>query len=641
MGLTKDLAERSFSQRLKFVKILFFLAVAAILGRSLYLQVYLKDDLERRAARQYRQAKDIQLQRGTISDASGSLLAVSIPMQSLFVVPPEVTEPVELARNLSPLLGTGAEALYRKVSEPGPFAWLKRQVHPLLAEMVTELDLAGVHSMPEYQRFYPLQNHAAQLLGFVGIDSKGLEGLEYRYNQHLMDGSDRQETWASVVTGSPVDRLTGGDIGLTLDSRLQYYVEDELNKGLKALEGIGGVAILMETKTGRILAMANQPDFDPNKFEKFDRSTYFNRAIGVAYEPGSTFKVVTLSTALQNKVVGAEDFFYCEEGSYQIQDRVIHDVGEYGWLSLEKIIQKSSNICAAKIGLLLPKDTFYQSIRSFGFGQTTRLGLPAESAGKVYEPQDWTPVKVATMSYGHAISVTPVQMAAAINAIANDGVYVEPRIVDWMKTSGGQPLELPEQDRHRLLDPEVAKLMTRYMVSVTEPEGTGRLAAIRGLNIAAKSGTSRKFDREKGEYSAQKHISSFIGFFPAERPWVTLYVMIDEPKGTYLGGRSAAPVFRKITERIRDLDPSGQAPFESEATALSRAQAQRLDKTAVLGKDKDLRRIKHLLLGKSLREALFLAGREGIVARAEGFGLVRDLRADRNHPGGYLLILGP
>lgn len=641
MGLTKGLTERSFSQRLKLLKIFFFLGLAAILGRSLYLQVYLKDDLERRATRQYRQSKDIQLQRGTIADASGSLLAVSIPMQSLFVVPPEVTEPVEVARQLAPILGTGAEALYRKVSEPVPFAWIKRHVHPMLAEMVMELDLDGVHAMPEYQRFYPLQNHASQLLGFAGLDSKGLEGLEYRYNEHLMDGSDRQETLASLISGSPVERLTGGDITLTLDSRLQHYVEAELAKGVKAMKAKSGVAILMEVKTGRILALANQPDFDPNRFEKFDRSTYFNRAVGVAYEPGSTFKVITLATALQNHVVGPEDFFFCEEGEYQIQDRVIHDVGKYGWLSLEKILQKSSNICAAKIGLLLPKETFHRSITSFGFGHPTRLNLPAEAGGKVYDPEDWTPIKTATMSYGHAISVTPVQMTAAINAIANEGEYVEPKIIERMKSSSGKELELPEQDRHQVVDAEVARLMARYMLSVTEAEGTGRLAAPKGLSVAAKTGTTRIFNAQTGEYSSENHIFSIIGFFPAERPWVTLYVMIDDPQGTYLGGRSAATTFREIARRIQDLDPQGQMAFESPPRRFERAQGQRLDKTAVLGKDKDLRRIKHLLVGKSLREALFLAGREGISVRAKGWGKVRSLRADTTKPGGYLLLLEP
>jgi len=640
MGLSENLVNQSFAQRLKLVRWLFILAIVGILARALYLQVYLKENLEKRASRQYQQSREIQLQRGTIIDANGALLAVSLPLHSLFAVPPEVTSPVEEAKLLEPVLGIPGDRLFRSLTEARTFSWLSRRVHPTQAAQVKEMNLDGVHSLAEYKRFYPLGRQASQLLGFVGVDSKGLEGLEYGFNKHLMDGSDRENAWTQLTSGSRQKRLSGGSMQLSIDSRLQYYVESQLKKGVAGLGANSGVALLMETKTGRILGMASAPDFDPNRYKKFPKKSYFNRAVGVAYEPGSTFKVVTIATALQTKVVAPDDFFFCENGAYNIQDRVIHDTKPHGWLSLEKIIQKSSNICAAKIGALIPREKFYQTIESLGFGSKTALGLPAESAGKVYKPEDWTPVKVATMSYGHAVSVTPVQMTAAINAIANQGVYMSPRIVDEMRTAKGELIPLKPQVSKQIFDPSVATNLTEYMHAVTEEGGTGQRARVKGLEIAAKSGTSRKFDAVAGEYSAKHHISSFIGFFPAQKPWVTLYVMIDDPSRSYLGSRSAVPVFREIAKKIKDLNPDLATTFDSPPGVLSRATAQKLDKTPMLGENKELRQVKHLLMGKSLRSALFISSREGLKVRVKGSGTVRSVRADPRQSG-YLLVLSP
>jgi len=640
MGLSENLSNKSFSQRLAIVRWLFLLAILGILVRALFLQVYLKDNLEKRAKRQYQQSRDIQLQRGTISDANGALLAVSLPMRSYFAVPPEVTSPTEAAKALAPILKTDGGQLFRRLTEPKSFTWLSRRVHPMQAALIDNLKLEGVRSVAEYKRFYPLGREASQLLGFVGVDSKGLEGLEYGYNQHLMDGSDREDAWNQLLASSAQKRLSGGSIQLSLDSRLQYYVQSELKKGVAGLRAHSGVAVLMETKTGRILGMASAPDFDPNQFRKYPEKSYFNRAVGVAYEPGSTFKVITIATALQNKVVSADDFFFCENGAYPIQDRVIHDTKPHGWLSLEKIIQKSSNICAAKIGALIPRETFHATIKSLGFGGKSALGLPAESAGKVYDVEDWTPVKVATMSYGHAISVTPVQMTAAINSIANKGVYMPPRIVDELRTANGELIPVESQPAKRIFDVAVAKNLTEYMHAVTQEGGTGWRSRVKGLEIAAKSGTSRKFDSVAGQYSAKHHISSFIGFFPAQKPWVTLYVMIDDPARAYLGSRSAVPVFRQIVKKIKDLNPDMSTTFESPAHELAEAMPQRLDKTPMLGDNKKLRQVKHLLVGKSLRTALFIASREGLKLRTRGSGIVRNVRVDTKQSG-YLLKLSP
>ncbi|OGG97033.1 MAG: hypothetical protein A2527_02955 [Candidatus Lambdaproteobacteria bacterium RIFOXYD2_FULL_50_16] len=636
MGLSEQLAGQSFYQRLKWVRLLFFIALAGVTGRAFYLQVFLKSDLDKRAAMQYRQSEDLRLQRGPIVDRAGEMLAVSLPMTSLFVVPAEVEKPAEAARQLAPLLGIDQEQLLKKMTEPGPFAWLKRRLHPRLAEAVSRLKIPGVHELGEYQRFYPRQTHSAHLLGIVGIDSKGLEGLELRYNDHLMDGTDRQATWASFSSGEPVGRLSGGSIELTIDNRIQYFVEEELNKGVQGLGAKNGVAILMETETGRILAMANSPSFDPNQY---GRASFLNRAVGMAYEPGSTFKIITLASALEEGVISPEDFFFCENGSYVIQDRVIHDTGKHGWLSLEGIIQKSSNICAAKIGMMMNREHFYKRIKDFGFGSKTRLGLPAEAGGKIYLPEEWTPVKTATISYGHAISVSPMQMTAAINTVANGGIYVEPRVIGQLVSAGGHVVKSPEQESKRLIKKETAELLTRFMVAVTKPEGTASMARIAGLEIAGKTGTSRKFDQDTGQYSSSQHISSFIGFFPAQKPWVTLYVMVDEPIRYYGGARSAVPVFREIAKKIKGFAPDTSAPKVNPLTALSGVRPIKLDKAPVLLDNKGVGPMRHLLIGKSLREALALAGREGVALRVQGSGLVRDLYQDPQNPKGIIAKL--
>ncbi|NQU62976.1 MAG: penicillin-binding protein 2, partial [SAR324 cluster bacterium] len=340
------------------------------------MQTVEKPALDIRADMQHSQTTSVKLQRGPILDNEGKILTVSLPMASIFAIPAEIESPEESARRLGQILNQPKERILRKLVANPNFVWIHRHPKPSISQMIKELRLPGIYQLKEYQRFYPLKNHAAQLIGFSGVDSQGLEGLEYQYDRHLMANSDLHSIWNSIYNNPGLDEILGGSLQLTINSNLQYFTEKELERVRRLTLAKHVIAIVMESQTGNILAMANLPDYDPNKFERYDKVNYFNNAVSATYEPGSTFKIITISSALENNVVTEDSIFDCENGEYQIQDRVIHDVAPHGWLSLEKIIQKSSNICAAKIGQLIPRPIFYRMIREFGFGSKTGIDLP-------------------------------------------------------------------------------------------------------------------------------------------------------------------------------------------------------------------------------------------------------------------------
>ncbi len=437
-----------------------------------------------------------------------------------------------------------------------------------------------------------------------------------------MDNTGLSNTWNYLYNNPRLKTLSGGSLYLTIDSKIQYFAEQELKKAIFAMEAKNGVAIVMESKTGNILSMANIPDYDPNNFDRYDSSRYFNRAVTATYEPGSTFKVITIASALDSKTIQRESIFYCEEGEYQIQDRVIHDVAKYGWLPLEKIIQKSSNICAAKIGQRIPRPIFYRAIREFGFGTKTGISLPGEVSGKVHNYQDWSDTDVATMSFGHTISATPIQVITAINTIAAGGVLVKPRIIKSALKSDGSEVFRANNKGEQIINQNTAKIMKTFMVSVTKPGGTGSLARIKGVSVAGKTGTSRKFDQRKREYSKTNHISSFIGFFPAEDPQITILVVIDEPQKKYLHSKGAAPVFRKIAEHVIRFYP-GSKSIDKGLVTFNKGKTNLLRIKRKINKDTDLHRS---FRGLTLREALHLADERGIYLVVKGAGRVRSIQ---------------
>ncbi|MCP4754230.1 MAG: penicillin-binding protein 2 [Proteobacteria bacterium] len=622
---------------------MFFAILAVVLGKALYLQVVRRPALEIQSERQHNQTMSIKLQRGPIYDSNRNILAVSLPMDSIFAIPTEVEHPEHTSKQLSRILGRSEESIYKKLTAKVTFTWLQRNPKPMVSEKVENLNLPGIYNFIEYQRFYPLKDHAAQLIGFSGIDSQGLEGLEFQYDAHLMDGTDRHSIWRSLYGAPELNNLYGGSLVLTINSRLQYFAEKELKKALHLMKAKHGIAIIMESQTGKILSIANMPDFDPNNFGRYNRSTYFNRAVSAAYEPGSTFKIVTIATALENDVIAKDNIFNCENGEYQIQDRIIHDVAKFGWLPLAEIIKKSSNICAAKIGQQIPKPVFYKMIREFGFGSKTGISLPGEALGKVHNYQNWSATDVATISYGHSISATPIQIITAINTIATGGIMIRPSVVEEARNANGKPVPFDEQRKKRILKKEVAETVNGYMVGVTEKGGTGYSARIAGLTIAGKTGTSRKVDIKKQEYSSKKHIRSFVGFFPADNPKLTILVMIDEPKKGYLGIKSAAPVFRKIAEHTLRYYPETQ-PFDNTKLLDRKVETRTVysstpKDTAISPEKSPPKSIISLLKGKTFREVLTIADREKITVHVKGSGKAKRIVKDHSRKNTFTVYL--
>lgn len=648
INITNQLISKSFSQRVLWIRRIFFIIVGIIVLRSVYLQIVVRPKLENLSERQRRQRKTIQLQRGPILDADENLLAVSLPLRSFFIIPSEVTEPNKTARKLAKTLNMNREKVQKKLTSKSTFVWLNRNTKPEVTAAINEMKLPGIHSLKEYQRYYPLRDHASQLLGFSGLDSKGLEGVEYYFNQHLLPKG--RQHWNDDENKLNFNRYSGGSLKLTIRGKLQYHTEKELQKAVDTMEAKSGVAIIMESQTGKVLAMANIPDFDPNRFNNYNSSNFFNRAIAATYEPGSTFKVITLASALDTKSIKKDNIFNCENGSYQIHDRVIHDTKKHGWLTLEKILQKSSNICAAKIGQLITKPVFYKKIREFGFGSKTGISLPGETTGKVHPYQRWTDIDVATLSYGHSISVTPLQILTAVNSMATGGIIVPPTIVEEAKTAAGKTVEMPPRSPHRIVSDEVAKLLKRYMIAVTQKGGTAYSARIPGITIAGKTGTSRKFDAKKGRYSSRNHISSFVGFFPAEAPKLSIMVVLDDPAKPYLRVKSAVPVFREIAKQAIRFYPINENPQDNNDSEEVRPnskqtnfksifQMSKVDPNKKIQGKNYFMKINKLLKKKTLREVYAIAKRENIIVKTKGSGIVKRVVKDPKRIDHYVVEL--
>ncbi|TNF49700.1 PASTA domain-containing protein, partial [bacterium] len=467
---------------------------------------------------------------------------------------------------LSKALGVDRRVLKKKLSKGEGFVWLKRKVTPEEAGRVQELDLPGVGIQEESRRYYPNMELAGSVLGFVGID-RGLEGLEFSLEDQLKGGGGVRvlkrdamgKAYAPVEFWSH-EPTVGATVQLTLDRTVQYFTEQSLNAGCRAAGARGGAAIVMESATGKILAMANYPGFNPNEFQKYSSERFRNRAVIQAHEPGSTFKVVTVSAALEEKVFDEMDIFFCGNGKYQVADVVINDHVPHGWLTLKGIMQKSSNIGASKVGIELGRERMERYSRDFGFGSRIEMLLPGEGKGILRKADEWTQVDTANASFGQGLSVTPLQMVNAINALANGGRIMKPYLVESITTStGGTLLRNRPVEIRQVVSGETARKVTRMMESVIDPGGSGVRAAIPGYSVAGKTGTAQKFSMEERKYSKDAFVASFAGFAPAKSAAVTAIVLVDEPVDEIYGGVVAAPIWREIVEKTLkylEIEPS-------------------------------------------------------------------------------------
>jgi len=531
--------------------------ITAVFGRVAYLQLFRHGDYLARAARQQRHTLDIYPKRGTIYDRNMHPLAMSVSVQSAFAVPAEIKDRAMAARLLSGALGISAEEIRDKMDSGSPFVWLKRKLPPAKSEAVESLNLKGIYLQEENQRYYPKRDLAAHVLGFVDVDEKGLGGIEREYD-NLIRGkeekvvvmADARQRW---FDGGEAQRDRGVNVVLTIDEQIQYIAERELAAAIAQTHAPAGTVIVQDPNSGAILALANWPKFNPNAADTVTADKRQDRAISDIYEPGSTFKLVTLAAAFDQNLIRADEVFNCENGSVTVAGHLIHDHKKYGMLTVADILANSSDVGAIKIALRLGSPKFYDYIKAFGFGTPTGVDLPWESRGLVSRLDHWGSYSIASISMGQEIGVTPLQMITAVSAIANGGLLYKPHVVEEMRRGDAElPLEGPSAltEPKRVVRPETAAIIRRLMEGVIL-HGTGPKARLDGWTAAGKTGTAQKIDPDTGKYSPHAVIASFSGFAPINNPAVTILVSLDSPGGyPHGGGEVAAPVFKRIAEQI-------------------------------------------------------------------------------------------
>jgi cell division protein FtsI (penicillin-binding protein 3) len=531
--------------------------ISAVFGRVSYLQLFRHGDYLARAMRQQRRIIEITPKRGIIYDRNMRPLAMSVPVESAFAVPGEVKDASMAARLLAGVLGIPAEEIREKLESGATFAWLKRKLEPAKSEAVQSLNLKGIYLQEENQRYYPKRELAAHVLGFVDVDEKGLGGIEREYDDLIRGQAERIVVMADArqrwFDGGEVQRDRGANVVLTLDEKIQYIAERELAAAIAKFRAPAGSVIVQDPNSGAILALANWPKFNPNAAVEVPPEMRMNRAISAIYEPGSTFKLITLAAAFDQNLVRADEVLNCENGAVTVAGHLIHDHKKYGMLTVAEILANSSDVGAIKIALRLGSPKFYDYIRAFGFGTPTGVDLPGESRGLLRRLSHWGAYSIASVSMGQEVGVTPLQMITAVSAVANGGYLYKPRVVQEMHR-GERPVSpegsLTISEPRRVVRPETAATLRRLMEGVIL-RGTGKSARLDGWTAAGKTGTAQKIDPGTGRYSPTNVIASFTGFAPINSPAVTILVSIDSPAGyPHDGATVAAPVFKKIAEQV-------------------------------------------------------------------------------------------
>ncbi len=530
--------------------------MVAVFGRLSYLQLFRHGEYLARAQRQQQRTIEITPKRGTIYDRNRKPLAMSIPVDSAFGVPSEIVDEHLAARLLSGVVGKPQEELEARFESSRSFVWIARKLPPEKAEAITALNLKGIYLQKENQRFYPKRDLAAHVLGFVDLDEKGLGGIEYELDNQIRGESgkivvmeDARKRW---FDGGQAKLEAGADVLLTLDEKIQYLAERELGQAIAQTHAIAGTAVVMNPNTGEILALANWPTFNPNRASDAKAEARMDRAVSALYEPGSTFKLITLAAAFNEGITRPSEVFDCENGSVLVAGHRIHDHKRFGLLNVSQILAQSSDVGAIKIALRLQAPRFYDYIRAFGFGAPTGVDLPGESKGLLRPLENWGSFSIGSISMGQEIGVTPIQLIAAVSAIANGGFLYKPHVLAQLQRAG-HALQVDDvmepMEPKRVIRPETAATLRRLMEGVVL-EGTGPKAHLDGWTSAGKTGSAQKIDPSTGRYSRTQFIASFTGFAPINNPAVTILVSLDSPVGQHEGGEVAAPVFKRIAEEV-------------------------------------------------------------------------------------------
>ena len=559
------------AKRLYILAAVLFLWVAAVLARLVDLQIIKYQFFLNLAAKEHGRLIDVEPRRGTIYDRNGAELAMSIDVDSVFAVPSEIPDHETTAQILAKVLNLDSQELLAHLRAQKNFAWVKRKVDAETSDRVRELNLRGIYFRKEPKRFYPKRDLAAQVIGYVGTDDEGLGGLELVYDDDLhgipgreMIFIDARRKWYGRVERQPDP---GQNLVLTIDGTIQYIVEKELEQAMQDTKAVAGTVVVQNPRTGEILALANRPTFNPNVFNSVPKEALKNRAVSDVYEPGSVFKTVTYSAAIEQGVVKPTDMVDCQGGAITIFGMTIHDAHKMGVMTIADAYAHSSDVAAVKTGMKLGDVRFDEYIRSYGFGAQTGIELPGESRGLKKPINRWSKVSIGAMSMGQEIGVTAVQVVSMVSTIANDGVYTPPRIVagELPPNAGPQPVVFHPPQQHRVISTMTAAQMKKMMESVVL-DGTARRAILDGYTVAGKTGTAQKVDPATGAYSKTKYVASFVGFAPVNNPAITIAVILDSAQGLHQGGQVSAPVFKRIAQQTleymhvpHDIEPKNQA----------------------------------------------------------------------------------
>jgi len=530
---------------------------AVVLFRLVNLQVLQAAELTAKADRQHQKTVSLEGARGTIVDRHGKVLAMNMEVPSVFGIPTALESPAKTARSLSPVLRVRTDELEKKLRQDRSFVWLARKLDPEQGHRLEHMPMEGIGLVMEGRRFYPKGPLLAHVMGFAGMDGEGLEGIERRYEPQLHGEKrvvilQRDAMGRTVFPKGQAEQVpaAGHSLVITIDEVIQYIAEKELEEAVAKARAKSGTVIVLDPQTGAVLALAISPRFDPNAVSSLTADRWRNRALTDTYEPGSTMKALVAAAALEEKVMKPGTMLYGENGRMMIANTVIHDHEKLGWMTFAQVIQKSSNIGAAKTGMALGDQRLYRYLQSFGFGQKTEIDLPGEVGGLVKHPREWGRRSLASISMGQEIGVTPIQMVSAVAALANGGVLMKPYVVSEVRDAQGKPLrQILPQVKRRVVSPETARTVTSILEGVVT-DGTGAKAAIPGFRVAGKTGTAQKIDPRTGAYSSTLFVGSFVGFVPADNPRLAMIVVIDEPQGESWGGTVAAPVFRRVGEQV-------------------------------------------------------------------------------------------
>ncbi len=544
--------QRSLRRRWLVVGVVALIWMAAVLFRLSYLQLVCYAEYFAKAQHQQRRVFEISPKRGAIYDRKGRELAISIPMDSVFGDPTDIKDASLVAGLLARVLNIPAVEIETKIREAKTPVRLAKKLSPETVQRIDDMNLKGVFFQKENRRVYPQRESLAHALGYVDTDEKGIGGIEYAFDKQIrgkpgrmMVMADGKRRWydRSEAAADP-----GASVVLTVDETIQFIAEKELARGMEETHSRYGTVVIQNPNTGELLAFANSPTFDPNDAGSYSEEVRMDRGVSAAYEPGSTFKVITMTGALENGVTNPDELIDCQMGSIVVAGRLIHDWHPFGILSVRDVLANSSDVGSIKVAMRLGAPKFYDVIHSFGIGQLTGIELPGENRGILRPADNWIASSIGSVAIGQEVSVTPVQIISAISAVANGGMLYKPRIVKEIQ-GASPPLVLSHPGPQQVTDATTAATV-RGMMETVVLSGTGKLAQLNGYTAAGKSGTAQQIDPNTGRYSPNKYIASFVGFAPVNEPAMTILIVFDSPEGAHHGGEIGGPVFKRIAEQV-------------------------------------------------------------------------------------------